>query len=650
VRNAIFRIQKCTGQVGLSSRPLNSSNLIKFGIQFLFIFSILINFGCGKVASSIEDQSGVKAIEISPPFASLTYLEQKTFLISGGAVPYTVEKISGLGLLNFSGSSLTYTASSSPEIAQFKVTDSTGSYAILSLQVLDPSAIYITANLAGSPTAYYNESELNVVVSGTGIIKYRYALILQSQSCSEASGYSAERLVSQTISDSHSADGSYRLCVLGINSLGQFQPATAATQVDFVWDLTPPSTGSASINSGSNNSVNSTSLTLNFAYSGASQIYITNTLSCLGSGSWQSYTPSKSWTIDAGDGSKNIYYKLRDAALNETSCFSISAILDTQAPNAPTGLSNHNVSILQTESPTVSWSLSTDNGLSGISHYEMAIGTSSGATDIKNWTSAGSASSGKVTGLSLNGSTTYHVSIRAVDNAGNFSSAVAGTPFTYSTDPCDGYPTVGTVCTNGSIYLGTYDWDGPGPGAAERYAIMPRGCVDSTSNPTCTGGAETTQKKWGEADIVDTAVPNSTTFAPDYSDGRVNTQILATTDSDSVASGFQTHPAALYCHDMVYGGKTDWYLANHSEFANVVFCRSDRTAGFLPGMPQEFPDCGGSGLSSAFTLYNSVYWTSSEFNEYSGWLQNTGNGSQGNTYMTSPTKTSSLHVRCIRRY
>ncbi|SVB21878.1 uncharacterized protein METZ01_LOCUS174732, partial [marine metagenome] len=68
----------------------------------------------------------------------------------------------------------------------------------------------------------------------------------------------------------------------------------------------------------------------------------------------------------------------------------------------------------------ISWSGS-DSG-SGISTYEYALGTTTGATDAITWTSAATATADTLTGLSLTEGTTYYLSVRATDAAGNMSS------------------------------------------------------------------------------------------------------------------------------------------------------------------------------------------------------------------------------------
>ena len=90
---------------------------------------------------------------------------------------------------------------------------------------------------------------------------------------------------------------------------------------------------------------------------------------------------------------------------------------------------------------------------SGIASYEIAIGTSSGATDILSWTSAGNVTTYTKTELSLTHAATYYVSIRALDAAGNYSSAA-----TTNGVIIDAVAPVSTVSIDSTTY-NAIEWD-----------------------------------------------------------------------------------------------------------------------------------------------------------------------------------------------
>ncbi len=97
---------------------------------------------------------------------------------------------------------------------------------------------------------------------------------------------------------------------------------------------------------------------------------------------------------------------------------------DVTPPTDPSGLSLSGVATFK-ESKSMAWSASTD--VCSFDHYELAIGSSSGASDIQAWTNVGTSTSYQFLGLSPNLSflTNYYLSVRAVDSAGNNSNVVS---------------------------------------------------------------------------------------------------------------------------------------------------------------------------------------------------------------------------------
>lgn len=71
-----------------------------------------------------------------------------------------------------------------------------------------------------------------------------------------------------------------------------------------------------------------------------------------------------------------------------------------------------------TSTLSANWGPATDGGSSGVS-YQYAIGTTSGGTQVADFTSVGSSTTVTRTGLSLTPGTSYYVSVRAVDAVGN---------------------------------------------------------------------------------------------------------------------------------------------------------------------------------------------------------------------------------------
>lgn len=106
----------------------------------------------------------------------------------------------------------------------------------------------------------------------------------------------------------------------------------------------------------------------------------------------------------------------------------LQKMFDDVSPVPP--LVTNSTSVLDADkSPSVSWSGASD-GHSGIHHYEIALGTSTGTDDIQAWEII-SDTSKTFEGLTLQDSVNYYVSIRVTDNAGNVSTAVSGPAFQY---------------------------------------------------------------------------------------------------------------------------------------------------------------------------------------------------------------------------
>lgn len=102
---------------------------------------------------------------------------------------------------------------------------------------------------------------------------------------------------------------------------------------------------------------------------------------------------------------------------------SASIEIDTKAPTEFSDL-NDGTGIADTNSaPTASWKHASD--VSALV-YEIAIGTSPGATDVLGWTTKSALNTATHRGLSLASGKRYYTSVRAVDAAGNIGPAVSG--------------------------------------------------------------------------------------------------------------------------------------------------------------------------------------------------------------------------------
>ncbi|HPI40435.1 MAG TPA: fibronectin type III domain-containing protein [Pseudobdellovibrionaceae bacterium] len=130
-------------------------------------------------------------------------------------------------------------------------------------------------------------------------------------------------------------------------------------------------------------------------------------------------------------------------------------IADAQGPDVSgVSLNDGTENAPTTQSPLLSWNAAVDTA-SGISHYELALGTSSGGTELQTWTSVGNVTSATLSGVTLSRGTFYYVSLRAIDTAGNTSSVVLGDGFFVTPELWTTNGTVLSILRSGdNIYLG----------------------------------------------------------------------------------------------------------------------------------------------------------------------------------------------------
>ena len=123
--------------------------------------------------------------------------------------------------------------------------------------------------------------------------------------------------------------------------------------------------------------------------------------------------------------------RAKDAAGNystitSSASWQVSSCVDSDSTN-PTDPSDLSLSgfASSTSSPTLNWTASIDS--CGLSHYELAVGTSLGASDLIAFTNVGNVTDYKFFSISpgLATNTDYYTSIRAVDLAGNTSAIVS---------------------------------------------------------------------------------------------------------------------------------------------------------------------------------------------------------------------------------
>lgn len=128
------------------------------------------------------------------------------------------------------------------------------------------------------------------------------------------------------------------------------------------------------------------------------------------------------FTLRAVDAAGNVSTVLNSAAWQVDTCVAT----DVVNPSDPTGISLSGVAG-STTSEQISWTASTD--ACGLSHYEVALGTSASASDVVAFTNVGDVGNHKFFSISpnLSTNTNYYLSVKAVDLAGNESNVVSST-------------------------------------------------------------------------------------------------------------------------------------------------------------------------------------------------------------------------------
>ena len=92
------------------------------------------------------------------------------------------------------------------------------------------------AVLSGYPVNSDSAQSISVTVSGSSITHYRYKVgVASSTVCELITGYAAEATVATTLSTNISglADGKLRLCVIGRNTSGLWQPLSYPTKAEW---------------------------------------------------------------------------------------------------------------------------------------------------------------------------------------------------------------------------------------------------------------------------------------------------------------------------------------------------------------------------------------------------------------------------------
>lgn len=337
-----------------------------------------------------------------------------------------------------------------------------------------------TAILTGAPTGTNNTQNLNVTVGGTGVVSYQYKVgVSGSTNCTLSTGYSSDVLINQNITTDITAlsDGSITLCILGKDTAGNLQLAASSTTATWTKDTALPAITSV------------TSSKANGAYKAGENIdieiifsKIVNVASGTPTLDLNSHVNAKAsylsgsgsdtlvfrYTVGATDSASDLEYSLTTSLsltgstiqdnYSNAANLSLPAIgggaslgslkniqIDTTNPTAPNTLADGTWSNSTSQTPNLTFVSGTDGG-SGIARHEVKIIDHTN-DDVDVTSFATLVSNNPVTGLTLTTGVNYRIVVRAVDNAGNYSTEAVSDGWTVDTV----VPTTPGAVTVGSI-------------------------------------------------------------------------------------------------------------------------------------------------------------------------------------------------------
>jgi hypothetical protein len=294
------------------------------------------------------------------------------------------------------------------------------------------------ARLVQNPDAINSLNVLNHFVSDQDTTEYKYKVGTTSISCQSEVGYSSFKPVSELITDSLSSfsNGTIRLCLLGKDAAGNIQTLADATQIQWMKDTTLPLASISGVPS-----TLTAQTAVSFAVSGTGvthyrfKLGLVSQIDCtVATGFSAAYLVSVPITATLsvsgqykvcaqGKNSNGIWQPINSVVAHTWSIDLLPPLVsgitiidgDSQYDN--------------TRTPNISWSSVFDLGGSTFSHFQLAIGTTPGASDIVTWTNQGAATSGQITGLNLARGQLFYASVRAFDLLGNQSAPVSGNGF-----------------------------------------------------------------------------------------------------------------------------------------------------------------------------------------------------------------------------
>jgi ribosomal protein L40E len=293
----------------------------------------------GEYSSLVLDSSGNPRIS----YYDSTNGDLKYARWTGSA--WSVQPVDSIGDVG-QYSSLVLDSSGNPRISYYDSTNGDLKYAAWSTQILPPGWLINTVDYTGDVGQYTSialdssgHSHISYYDKTNGDLKY-----LGSSWFTYAVDSTGDVGMSSSLAFDSSGDP--HICYLDRTNYDlKYASGQSASPI-----------GSIKINGGDNYTA-STSVTLTLTYSASgsniSQVHYSND-GTWDTEPWESPTASKTWTLASGDGTKIVYYQIRDLDGAVSSTYSDSIVLDT---SAPTGSISINGGAAYTSSTSVTLAL-----------------------------------------------------------------------------------------------------------------------------------------------------------------------------------------------------------------------------------------------------------------------------------------------------
>ena len=175
-------------------------------------------------------------------------------------------------------------------------------------------------------------------------------------------------------------------------------------------------TGTVSINSGAAYSKN-TAVTLNLSAAGTAGAVTNMRFKNDGRAwsTWESYATTKSWTLDAGSGTKRVWVQYRDNLSNLSAAASDTIILDATAPSVTVTAPSYSTDVSRIRTFRVYWSMTDPAPSSGLGTYNVQYKIEKDGA-WRNWQTGTTANSALFKGRQ---GRTYYFRGQATDAVGN---------------------------------------------------------------------------------------------------------------------------------------------------------------------------------------------------------------------------------------